>query len=469
MKKKNRLLYKIKYMKPFDAFLLISVFVMFLVLLATVSIGTERYKNNQIAFVQDSMDMIADSQREQFEQFINQKVSLLQALVTFPEIYEMDFEQLDTFLTNRSSLLGFHQLFVMRRDGIAYYVEEDICRDQKNDQFFQDVMQNFVFVTEPFYGADATTTTICVTIYNQNKVKVGSLCGAVSLTSIQEMFMDTEMFLNGTSYLINRNGTYIAADDINKVYDKESLFKVKNSDTTLIQSAFEAKADASGTIMLNGIEYQTNVTYLSDLDWAIVQCVKTKDILSDLKYIDMWRYTSFASIGIILICVIRITLRWHMSSKRNTIDALTGCRSRLAMENILNTYEMQHQHSISIVYLDLNKFKYVNDTYGHDVGDQILKMFSDVLVEVFGSEGFVGRMGGDEFMVILIDSSEDLIQRLCHDVQEKLVLTSQQLDFNYIISTSFGHATRGRGADESLTEVMARADEKMYAYKQNHS
>lgn len=469
MKKKNRLLYKIKYMKPFDAFLLISVFVMFLFLLATVSIGTERYKENQIAFAQDSMDMLADSQREQFEQFINQKVTLLQALVTFSEIYEMDFDEHKNFLKGRSSLLGFHQLFIMRKDGIAYYVEEDICRDQKNDIFFHDVMHNYVFVTEPFYGADATTTTICVTIYNKNKVKVGALCGAVSLDSIQTVFLDNEMFLNGTSYLINRDGAYIATEDMEKVYQKGSIYKEKDSNTELIKRSFDTLSDQAGTIILNGIEYQANVTYLSEFDWAIVQCVKTQDILSDLKYIDMWRYTAFATVGIIILCVIRIILRWHLSSKKNTIDALTGCRSRLSMENILNTYDTQHQHDISIVYLDLNKFKYVNDTYGHDVGDHVLRIFSDVLVEVFGSEGFVGRMGGDEFMVILIDSSDDLIQRLCHDVQEKLVLSSQQLDFEYVISTSFGHATRRRGSDESLSELMTRADEKMYVYKQNHS
>lgn len=469
MKKNKRFLYKIKYMKPFDAFLLISVFVMFLVLLATVSLGTNRYKSNQISFVHDSMDLLADSQREQFEQFINQKISILQALVTFPEIYEMDFSKQKKFLHTRSASLGFHQLFIMRQDGIAYYVEEDICRNQKNDPFFQDAMHNYVFVTEPFYGADATTTTICVTIYNKNKVKVGSLCGAVSLTSIQKMFMDSEMLLNGTSYLINRDGAYISAADMNKVYQKGSLFQEENSDTSLVKKAFETLSDQSGTIILNNMEYQTNVTYLADFDWAIVQCIKTKDIFSDLKYIDMWRYTAFTTIGIILLCVIRIVLRWHMSSKRNTIDALTGCRSRLAMENTLNTYESQRQHDISIVYLDLNKFKYINDTFGHEVGDHILKLFSDTLVNVFGSEGFVGRMGGDEFMVILIDATDDLIQRLCHDLQEQLILSSQQLDFDYIITTSFGYATRRRGSDESLTALMSRADEKMYTYKHNHS
>lgn len=456
-------------MKPFDILLLISVFVMFFILVATVSIGTKHYKNNQIAFVHESMELLADAQRNQFEEYIDQKVTLLHALASFPEIYKMDFQEQKKFLQSRSHLLGFHQLFIMRKDGLAYYVEEDLCRDQKNDIFFQDVMHNYVFVTEPFYGADATTVTLCVTIYNKNQAKVGALCGAVSLTSVQEMFLEYEMLLDGTSYLINRDGTYITADDIEKVYQKGSIYKEENSDTELIRLAFDTQTDQSGVLVLNGTEYQANVTYLPDFDWAIVQCIKTETILKDLSYIDTVRYTAFATVSIIIFCVIRIIFHWYFSSKRNTIDVLTGCRSRLSMENLLKTFESHYQYDISIVYLDLNKFKYVNDTFGHDVGDKILRIFSNVLNEVFASEGFVGRMGGDEFLIILLDTPEDSIENLCHNVQEKLTLASQSLDFDYTISTSFGYSTRKKGIHEPLSETLTKADEKMYDYKHNHS
>ena len=129
MRKKKVISNKISYIKPIDGCILIAVFLMFLVLIAGVSFGTNRYKSNQVLLVHDSMDILADNQRVQFEQYIDNKVDLLQGLVTFPEIYEMDTVKQGEFIKGRSKALGFHHLFIMKADGMAYYVEEDLCRN----------------------------------------------------------------------------------------------------------------------------------------------------------------------------------------------------------------------------------------------------------------------------------------------------------------------------------------------------
>ena len=108
-------------MKPLDRGVLVAVFVMFVLLIVGVSIATTRYKQRQILLVQESMEILADNQRVQFEQYVNNKVSLLQGLVTFPEIYEMNTVKQKEFIKSRSKALGFHQLFIMKKDGMAYY------------------------------------------------------------------------------------------------------------------------------------------------------------------------------------------------------------------------------------------------------------------------------------------------------------------------------------------------------------
>ena len=236
----------------------------------------------------------------------------------------------------------------------------------------------------------------------------------------------------------------------------------------MIKKAFEEKADQEGIIVQNGIEYQANVTYLEDFDWAIVQCIETEEIFKDLSYIDLWRQSSLIIVFIIILCVVRITLYWHQSDKKINTDTLTGCSSRAAMQNLLDRLEREKQSDIGVIYLDLNKFKYVNDTYGHDVGDQILCIFSDTLVEVFGRAGYVGRMGGDEFIVVLLNIPEDQIAYLCEEVQKRLVEKSKELAFDYTISTSYGFAIRRRGSEDILDDVVTKADERMYCYKENH-
>lgn len=468
MRKKKVISNKISYIKPIDGCILIAVFLMFLVLIAGVSFGTNRYKSNQVLLVHDSMDILADNQRVQFEQYIDNKVDLLQGLVTFPEIYEMDTVKQGEFIKGRSKALGFHHLFIMKAAGMAYYVEEDLCRNQKGEPFFDNVMKNNIYITEPFYGADATTMTISVSIFDENKNKVGALCGAIELKDIQEMFRENRMFLNGNSYLINRSGYYMATKDMKKVYNKVTIYGESYSEVSLIKKAFEEKADQEGIIVQNGIEYQANVTYLEDFDWAIVQCIETEEIFKDLSYIDLWRQSSLIIVFIIILCVVRITLYWHQSDKKINTDTLTGCCSRAAMQNLLDRLEREKQSDIGVIYLDLNKFKYVNDTYGHDVGDQILCIFSDTLVEVFGRAGYVGRMGGDEFIVVLLNIPEDQIAYLCEEVQKRLVEKSKELAFDYTISTSYGFAIRRRGSEDILDDVVTKADERMYCYKENH-
>ena len=185
-------------MKPLDRGVLVAVFVMFVLLIVGVSIATTRYKQRQILLVQESMEILADNQRVQFEQYVNNKVSLLQGLVTFPEIYEMNTVKQKEFIKSRSKALGFHQLFIMKKDGMAYYIEEDICRNQKEEPFYKDVMSNDTYITEPFYGADATTMTVSVSILDENKKKVGALCGSIALEKVKQMFEENRMFLQGS-------------------------------------------------------------------------------------------------------------------------------------------------------------------------------------------------------------------------------------------------------------------------------
>lgn len=453
-------------MKPVDLGMLIIVFIMFIVLIVGLSVGTERYKKSQILTIQDSMEILADNQRIQFQQFVDRKVDLLKGMAKFPEVYGMDKKEQKQYFKDRSKAFGFHHIFIMGEDGTGYYIEEGVCRDQKDEPFFKSVMSQDLLITEPFHGGDATIITICVSIYNEEGHKVGALCGAVELKEMEEMFRENQMFLDGKSYLMNRGGNYIAAEDMDKVYRKLSIYNEDNSETSIIKKAFEEKRNQKGTLIQDGILYQANVTYLKDFDWAIVQCIERETIFKDLKYIDVWRNASYIIVIIIVFCVIRITMYWNQSNKKINTDTLTGCSSRAAMENLLEHLNDVTQHDISVIYLDLNKFKEVNDTYGHDQGDRVLCMFSNALVNVFGKEGYVGRVGGDEFMVVLLDKTEETIIKLCKRVDEQLKEKSKELELEHILSTSYGFATRKRKEKISLQEVVNQADERMYQYKE---
>ena len=181
MMKKKIINNKISYLKPVDAIILVVVFVMFVVLTIGVSVGTYSYKENQVLLIKDCMNIFSDNQKVQFQQFVDSKVAVLEGLAQYPDIYKMDETMQKEFIKGRSEKLGFHHIFIMRDDGTGYYIDEGVIREQGEEPFYQSVMENEVYITEPFYSSEHITMTVSVTIRDKYKQKVGALCGAFGM------------------------------------------------------------------------------------------------------------------------------------------------------------------------------------------------------------------------------------------------------------------------------------------------
>ena len=459
---------KITYIKKHDAASLIIVLVMFLVLIAGIFVVSDNYKENQEKLIEDAMELQSQSHKEKFEAFIEDKVKLLQGIASFPAVSSMVQKKQSELLKNRANELGFLHLFVMDMKGQGFYIDEGITKDQSTEPFFYNISSSHVYITEPFYGQDKTFTTVCVSIFDIKEEKIGTLCGAVKLDSLKGVLAESETLLDGELILVNREGTYIYSNNMQKVYDKQKIYDEKKSDYELVVQSFDTKRDQMGIITIDGKEYKAHVTYLADYDWAIIQCVEMSRIFEDLKYIDVVKYGALFIVIVLVICVSRIAIYWRASQRRINTDTLTGCNSRAAMEAIIDNADKAVDQDITLIYLDLNKFKYVNDTYGHEVGDKVLCVYSKSLMKIFGRIGFVGRMGGDEFMVILAGVKKDVALKLCQKLESILVEDSKQLDFDYTISTSYGIATRLKGSYTPIEDLMVEADERMYNFKEEH-
>ena len=468
MKIKKKLGNKITYINKFDAAILLIVLSMFLILIVGIILVSNNSKGNKEGLVEDVMKFQSEGYKERFESFIDDKVELLQGIAKFPAVTCMNPNKQSDLLKNRADELGFLHLFVMDMEGKGFYIDEGVTRDQSSEPFFENVSNNHIYVTEPFYGENDTFVTVCVSIFDIKYEKIGALCGTVKLDSLRLILAESKPIYDGETFLINREGTYLAAQDMQKAYKKQNIYDEPKSDYKLIDEAFSKKADQLGIITINGKQYKTQITYLKDYDWAIVQCIEMDRIFADLKYIDALKFGGLLIVVILIGCVTKISIHWKKSQRRINIDTLTGCNSRAAMEAVIESADKAVNQDITIIYLDLNKFKYINDTYGHKVGDKVLKVYSKSLMKIFGKIGYVGRMGGDEFMVILAGVNKELSLKLCRKLEEVLVEDSKVLGYDYTISTSYGIATRAKGSYVSIQDIIEEADEKMYNYKERH-
>jgi diguanylate cyclase (GGDEF)-like protein/PAS domain S-box-containing protein len=144
-------------------------------------------------------------------------------------------------------------------------------------------------------------------------------------------------------------------------------------------------------------------------------------------------------------------------SEANT-DALTGLYNRRYFEDFINN---NVHKPMTLIYMDLDRFKEINDNFGHKRGDQILKGSANFIQEVF-HDGLVARWGGDEFTVIMEKSiSDDEIKKRCEDLNKKICTLIRASDLQISISYGISKTNGTRNTDEILRE----ADKRMYENK----
>ncbi len=151
-------------------------------------------------------------------------------------------------------------------------------------------------------------------------------------------------------------------------------------------------------------------------------------------------------------------------------DASTDLPNRtLLYDRIDMAFErsLRHGERVGLLYMDLNGFKGVNDTYGHEIGDALLRAAASRLVGSLRDADTVARMGGDEFTVLLTDirSAED-VERVADNIRHILSQPFELRGHRLTINASVGRAVYPEdGADRE--SLLRKADAQMYACKRN--
>jgi diguanylate cyclase (GGDEF)-like protein len=149
------------------------------------------------------------------------------------------------------------------------------------------------------------------------------------------------------------------------------------------------------------------------------------------------------------------------------MDPLTNALNRRRYEEIFREKIFEAHKSttpLSIMMLDLDRFKAVNDTFGHEIGDHVLKKFSDLIHHTIRANDTFARIGGEEFSLLLTGSSRDdtlkLAERIRRGVEE---MDLSFLSKNLTLTVSIGIAFYQEGA--TMESMMREADKKLYQAK----
>ena len=151
-----------------------------------------------------------------------------------------------------------------------------------------------------------------------------------------------------------------------------------------------------------------------------------------------------------------------------TTDELTLLSNRRGFESLA-------QHALSVcsrlelpatmLFFDLNKFKQINDQFGHAEGDRALTTFSSILLEVFRDSDVIGRLGGDEFVVLLTNSNNTESQVVLERLAGLVASTNEKAKRGYDITYSTGMTLYDIKIHASISALLDDADKRMYVDK----
>jgi diguanylate cyclase (GGDEF)-like protein len=149
-------------------------------------------------------------------------------------------------------------------------------------------------------------------------------------------------------------------------------------------------------------------------------------------------------------------------------DSLTGLYNRFGFFNYTKVIEkkaLKENLILGITVMDLDKFKTINDTYGHGYGDYVLKEFSNILKSNIRSEDIAARLGGDEFVILSSGKSEKDIIRLIERVRKMVDRFFNSNEKLKKLGVSFGTAFFKPNSSEDIDNILKIADKNMYKEK----
>lgn len=150
-------------------------------------------------------------------------------------------------------------------------------------------------------------------------------------------------------------------------------------------------------------------------------------------------------------------------------DGLTGLNNRrgfMILATGLLKFTRRAGYSLCLLYIDLDSLKYINDTFGHTAGDTAITHFARILTDTFRDSDVIGRMGGDEFVALIIDATESDLAGMQARLQSNVDAHNLQSERGYALSFSLGVIRVDPKSTITMEALLSQADAAMYKHKQ---
>ncbi len=247
-----------------------------------------------------------------------------------------------------------------------------------------------------------------------------------------------------------------------------------------ISATFNEKYDAKLSIN------SSNKTLISIINKAISMMNDVDKNSIDSKYYFIiydktinykWLYSILLPLVLILLVVLLINQKLYREIKRRKelekeltnlaqLDGLTGCFNRRKMDDIFRqeiSRAKRYNKDLSIIFFDIDNFKTINDILGHEVGDKVLVNISKLVLKNIREIDYLGRWGGEEFIIILPETNKQKTWQVAKSIKNKI--STHNFDINRNVTCSFGISQFE--TNDTKESLVKKADSAMYYVKKH--
>lgn len=302
-------------------------------------------------------------------------------------------------------------------------------------------------------------------IFDNDFHMIGATGVGLKTSYINDMLKQFRLKYSFNVYFINNKGqviiSEIGSNAISNISDVPELREIKADLISKGSQLFEYISHGE-TVLLNR-------KYIPELDLYLLVEAKMNDFTNKVKETFYFNIIISLLLTVVITLIVLVYVR-NIHRKLNQLadnDPLTGLPNRRFfnrnLEHSLQLKKRNNTH-LSVLFLDLDNFKTINDTKGHDVGDKVLKRVATILNSTFRGTDFTSRWGGEEFIVLLLDSDiEGAISRaemICKAIEQDKSLVSL---VNHKVTTSLG-VTEVQD-DDDIDAIFKRVDSALYKAK----
>ena len=371
-------------------------------------------------------------------------------------------------------------------EGNAHY-DNGVTKNVVHRRYFQEAIHGQQTLSDPLESSvdQEIRVVLGVPVYKDDQI-IGVFGGSLNVGALSRLLFADLFGGEGSCSIVTSEGDVIAfesgASSSRKVTYGTNMFEYYNEknlkeEHTLESLRKEFKEGNTGLIKLSLGERNESDRYLAYMplgynDWMICYAVPVKAAQQDYDFISRYELIFMGSFCILVAVLILYIVLRNNKEKEDLVrsaqmDALTGVynkeNTQKFIDSMLGIKNQEVVHGFMI--LDMDHFKEINDTFGHAVGDKVLQAFGGLLQTQFRDLDVVGRIGGDEFVVLLYDiGSRENMESRVRGLQEKI----RNMDIPELQGHKFTSSAGVAFAPKDgscFMELYRRADNALYQTK----